>query len=174
MTSALGTARATRLGRDELPRRPLPFCLLGSGFCLPTSSIVMSAATLIENAAVKAGLAEPGAVPVLIADMGLATLNRWYPARSRMKRTTVWRVKIAPRPSGLDNERPPPCRIGRPQLLHALRVVVAGRCCVLGPPPSTFSQIVRHPRLAQPGAERVPPTVENGGSEWESNPTEAV
>ena len=46
---------------------------------------------------------------------------------------------------------------GRPQLLHALRVVVAGRRRVLGPTAQPLGQIVRHPRLAQPGAERMPP-----------------
>ncbi len=38
----------------------------------------MLASELIENAAVKAGLAEPGAVPSLISTLGLAALNRWY------------------------------------------------------------------------------------------------
>lgn len=38
----------------------------------------MTVSTLIEIAAVKAGLAEPGAVPAAIAAMGLSDFNRWY------------------------------------------------------------------------------------------------
>ena len=52
---------------------------------------------------------------------------------------------------------------GRPQLGDALRVVVAGRRRVLGPAAQPLGQVIRHPRLAQPGAERVPPRVERVG-----------
>jgi hypothetical protein len=38
----------------------------------------MTASALIEKAAVKAGLAETGAVPAAIAAMGLSDFNRWY------------------------------------------------------------------------------------------------
>ncbi len=47
----------------------------------------------------------------------------------------------------------------RPQLGDALRVVVAGHRRVLGPAAQPLGQIIRHPRLAQPRVERVPPTV---------------
>ena len=39
-------------------------------------------------------------------------------------------------------------------------MVVAGRRRVLGPAAQPLGQVIRHPRLAQPGAERVPPRVE--------------
>ena len=38
----------------------------------------MTVSELIEKAAVKAGMAEPGAVPALLASMGLSDFNRWY------------------------------------------------------------------------------------------------
>jgi hypothetical protein len=38
----------------------------------------MLVSELIEKAAVKAGLAEPGAVPASVAAMGLSDFNRWY------------------------------------------------------------------------------------------------